>query len=195
MAQGQSYNKFISTASRLITYEDTLLLREDKLTEIVKGELRTMPPRRLSHARLTDRLAAMLRRRLDPDRFEVLTSSFGQLIQREPFTYRIPDLGVYLQNRLVDEYCISTKPELLAEVTSPANRKGRIEELIGDYEHLQAPEVWLVFPEDRRIRRLLLQSSKLADAGTHNAGPLAPQFAAEAVVDLDELWGATATPR
>lgn len=183
----------MSTASRLITYEDSLLLPEDKLTEIVKGEMRPMPPPRLSHALLIETLDRLLRRRLDSGRFAILTSSFGQLIQRDPLTYRIPDLGVYLRSNLADEHYVSATPELLVEVMSPANRKGKLDELIEDYESLAAPEVWLVYPEERSIRRLLLESGKLVNAGTYSTGSLAPQFAADATMDLNEVWAGPAT--
>lgn len=185
----------MAQTSRLITYEDSLLLPADKLSEIVKGELRTLPLPGVRHALLVERLSTMLRSGLDPDRFEVLTSSFGQLIQRDPFTYRIPDLGVYLRDSLGDDHYVSATPELLVEVMSPANRKGRIEELIEDYEHLQAPEIWLVYPEERRMRRLQLEAGRLLDSGRYSAGSLAPQCAPDAAVDLDELWAGPPTRR
>ncbi len=64
--------------------------------------------------------------------------------------------------------------------------------MIEDYQSLPAPEVWLVYPEERRVRRLLLESGKLIGAGTYGSGPLAPQFAADAAVDLNELWAGRA---
>jgi hypothetical protein len=50
----------MSTRSRLITYEDSFLLPEDKCEEIVNGELRRMPPPSLRHARFIERLASLL---------------------------------------------------------------------------------------------------------------------------------------
>lgn len=183
----------MSTASRLISYEESLLLPEDKLSEIVKGELRRMPPPKLRHALLIERLDSLLRRWIDADQFPILTSSFGQLIRREPLTYRIPDLGVYRRDKLVDEHYISVIPELLVEVISPANRKGNLAELIDDYESLTAPEVWLVKPEERRIYRLLLDHGDLVEAGIYSTGAIAPRFSPNAAVDLDELWAGAAT--
>jgi Uma2 family endonuclease len=178
----------MSTASRLITYEDSLLLPEDKLSEVVKGELRLLPPPGLSHALLIERLDWLLRRKLDPGRFAILVSSFGQLIRREPFTYRIPDLGVYFRERLTDEHYISIVPELLVEVISPANRKGSLAELVEDYEALKLPELWLVQPEERRIHRRILEDGKLLEAGVFSEGLLAPHRVSSASISLSELW-------
>ena len=122
------------------------------------------------------------------DKFIILISSFGQLISRDPFTYRTPDLGVYRQDRLLDEHYISALPELLVEVLSPANRKGNLAELIEDYEHLGAPEIWFVQREQHRIQRRLLDGSRLVERGIFTAGSLAPQSAPDAAVDLDQLW-------
>jgi Uma2 family endonuclease len=158
------------------------------LTEVVRGELRRMPPPSLRHARLIEKLAWLLRRGLDPDRFEVLVAAFGQMIRRDPFTYRIPDLGVYLRERLTDEHYISAVPELLVEVISPANRKGSFDELVRDYEDLRVPELWLVQLEERRIFRMLLQDGELAAAGIFSEGSIAPRRIADAAVPLSELW-------
>lgn len=162
----------MSTASRLITYEDSFLLPEDKSEEIVRGELRKMPPPSLRHARFIERLAALLRAHLQPDRFEVLVSAFGQLIRRDPFTYRIPDLGVYRRNELTDDHYIAAIPELLVEVISPANRKDDLEDRIRDYHELGVPEVWLVDLDQRRFV---------------SRGPTSPLMTALAR-QLDTLW-------
>jgi len=183
----------VSTASRLITYEESLLLPEDKLSEIVRGELRRTPPPRLSHALLIETLDLLLRRNLDLRVFAILVSSFGQLIRREPLTYRIPDLGVYQRNKFVDEHYISVIPELLVEVLSPANRKGNLGELIEDYQDLQAPEVWLVRPDERTVQRMLLEKGKLVDGGMYSSGAIAPRFSPDSTVDLDDLWTGAAT--
>jgi Uma2 family endonuclease len=176
----------MSTASRLITYEESFLLPEDKCEEIVKGELRKMPPPSLRHARLVERLALLLRKGLSSD-FEVLVSAFGQAIRKEPFTYRVPDLAVYLRSRLGDDHYIWAVPELLVEVISPANRKGDLGELIEDYDFLQAPEVWLVDLEKQRIARLLREGGKLREAGLF-ADSISPVRLEGVAVPLEELW-------
>jgi Uma2 family endonuclease len=178
----------VSTASRLITYEDTFLLPEDKLAEVVKGELRRMPPPSLRHARLIEKLASLLRGSPDAGRFEVLVTAFGQMIRKQPLTYRIPDLGVYLREKLTDEHYISVVPELLVEVISPASRKGSRDELIADYADLKVPELWLLQPDERKIHRMLFQSGGLVAAGIFSEGSIAPQRIPNLAIPLSELW-------
>lgn len=178
----------MSTASRLITYEDSLLLPEDKCEEIVKGELRKMPPPSLRHARLIERLGAMLRSSLDADRFEVLISAFGQVIRKEPFTYRVPDLGVYLREKLGEDHYIWAVPELLVEVISPANRKGELAELIGDYDFLGVPEVWLLDLDERSLHRLTRETGRLCENPGLSTGAISPVRWSGASIKLDELF-------
>ena len=113
--------------------------------------LRQMPLPSLRHVRLIARLATLLRAQLPSDRFEVLDSAFGQVIRREPFTYRIPDLGVYRCDQLTDDHYIWAVPELLVEVISPTNRKNDIEDRIRDYQELGVPELWLIEIDQRQV--------------------------------------------
>ena len=177
----------MSTASRLISYEDSFLLPEDKYAEIVKGELRRMPPPRLRYALLFEELALLLRCALDA-RFRVLVSAFGQLIRKVPFTYRIPDLGVYVRERLADEHYISAVPERLVEVISPANRKGNLTELIGDYDELGAPELWLIEADRQRIVRMVRENERLVESGIFSDGSISPRRVPEASIPLANLW-------
>ena len=156
----------MSTASRLITYEDSFLLPEDKREEIVRGEPRKMPPPSLRHARLIERLATLLRTQLPPEQFEILVSAFGQAIRREPFTYRVPDLGVYRRDQLTDDHYIWAVPELLVEVLSPANRKDDIEDRIRDYQELGVPELWLIEIDQRQVISRGPTSQVLATLGS-----------------------------
>jgi len=178
----------VGTASRLITYEDSFLLPEDKSAEIIRGELRRMPPPSLRHARLIEKLASLLRESTGVQPFEVLVSAFGQVIRKEPFTFRIPDLGVYRRDKLGEDHYIWAVPELLAEVISPANRKGDLNELIADYQFLGAPEVWLLDIPNRRIFRLLRENERLVEAGVFSEGSIRPRWIPETAVPLDELW-------
>lgn len=176
----------MSTASRLISYEDSFLLPEDKSAEIVKGELRRMPPPSLKQARLIERLASLLRVVID-ERFEVLVSVFGQVIRREPFTYRLPDLGVYLREKISEDHYNWAVPELLVEAISPANRKGDLAELIADYDSLGLPELWLIDVERRRVMQMVREGNGLIEAGDFSDGSVTLRRL-NAAVPLAQLW-------
>src|SRR5258708_40214969 len=118
----------MGTITKPITFEESLLLPEDKCEEIVEGVPRHMPPASYNHARAIERTRDALRDRLPRKHFEILSSNFGQLIRNSPLTYRVPDLAVYKASLKADHYVISV-PELIVEVVSPANRKGDLLEI------------------------------------------------------------------
>jgi len=177
----------MSTATRLLSYEDSLLLPEDKCEEIVKGELRKMPPPSVRHARVIAKLARISRNQLAED-LEVLDSAFGQVIRRDPFTYRVPDLGVYRAASLTDDHYVWTVPELLVEVVSPTNRKGDLMELLADYEALGVPELWLLELDNRVIGRRFLQAGQFAPEERISDGSITPTRLSSVHVSVSQLF-------
>ena len=86
----------MAISTRLITYEQSLAMPENKLEEIVDGEIRHMPPPSRVHPLLIERMAEMLREQLDGSTIRVITSPFGPGIQRNSYlSYRVPDLALY----------------------------------------------------------------------------------------------------
>ena len=75
----------MATVPRILTYEEWLRMPpvEDGTDEVVKGELRFMPPTRYPHAEIIQRLIARFIRQTD-DRVAILGSNFGLMISREP---------------------------------------------------------------------------------------------------------------
>jgi hypothetical protein len=85
----------MSTSTRLITYEDSLTMPENRFEEIVHGESRIMPPAIKKHNYLVRKLSKVLERQLDDSEYEVHSQGAGLGIERIPLTYRIPDLIVF----------------------------------------------------------------------------------------------------
>ncbi len=185
------------TPAQHITYEDSLSLPENKLEEIIRGELRSMPPPTDGHAALIEQLADVLRRQLDRKTFRVKTADFGLGITRRPYLhYRVPDLAVFRISELArgkaekderDPY-IWVLPDLLVECLSPANRKGDVIELLDDYVKIGAPEVWFFYPERRELtqyrHRNGPQEVRIVKAG------VSPLRMPSVSVELNELWEA-----
>src|SRR5436309_2176315 len=91
-------------STRLITYEDSLTMPEDRFEEIVNGEIRRLPPASDRHGYLLKRLQEILERQLRRDEYVVLPAGFGLGIQRRPvLTYRVPDLTVFRVQTLKDD--------------------------------------------------------------------------------------------
>ena len=166
----------METSVHLITYEESLLMPENRFEEILDGESRIMPPPTLRHFVFLQALFEMLVRAL-PE-FRVCTSGLGVGIRRSPFRYRIPDLTVF-DPKILNEAAYGNRedpyvwktPILIAECLSPSNRRGKVEDLVKDYQSIGVPEVWFFRPEKRIFEGY--GHSELA-----------------ARIDLDELWRA-----
>ena len=163
----------METSVHLITYDESLLMPENKLEEVLDGESRIMPPPTVRHFLFMRRLSKMLTRMLPES--EVCPAAFGLGIRRSPFRYRIPDLSVFdaktFNDHDPDDGYVWVTPFLIAECLSPANRKGKVADLVKDYQSIGVPELWLFDPEKRTF-----------EGYGHSA--LSTQ------IDVDELWRA-----
>jgi Uma2 family endonuclease len=183
---------------RLITYEDSLTMPENKLEEIVHGESRIIPPVHKRHAYLVRELSMRLQAQVDPREHYVIAGRPGLGIERVPLTYRIPNLMVFRTEALRrdraetadnDPY-IWAIPELLVECLSPANSKGPIQELLADYARIAAPEVWLLDPNLPQLTSYRYESGALKPWLTTESGQVTPLLLPNVAVGMAELWEA-----
>ena len=188
----------MGTPTKLITYEDSLAMPENRLEEIVHGESRMMPPASQRHIDLIEELADILKSQLDPREYRVTSSGAGLGIERSPLTYRIPDLMVFRQearrqdrarNAGNDPY-IWTAPDLLVECLSPSNRKGAVQELLTDYAQIAVPEVWLLDPALPQFASYRYRSGALQESQKITHGRVTPLLLPNVTVDLAALWAA-----
>jgi Uma2 family endonuclease len=186
----------MGTPTRLITYEDSLTLPENRLEEIVHGESRIMPPADQEHADLIEELFDILKSQLDSREYHVTISGRGLGIERTPLTYRIPDLMVLRQEARQrppdragrhDPY-LWTPPDLLVECLSPSNRKGSVRDLLSDYAQIAVPEVWLLDPAVPQFTSHRYENDALREWKSQGHGVAIPLLLPNVTVDLDELW-------
>lgn len=167
----------MATATRILTYEEWLALPpvEDGTDEVVKGELRFMPPTRQPHARIIRRLIRILDSQLDDQKAEVFGSNLGLMISREPLTCRSPDIVVYWTEGMVEEDGLHwSAPGLIIEVLSPSENRGRQAEKLADYASIGVPEVWLVSPQAETVEVLLLKDGEWQRLGIFMEGSIQP---------------------
>ena len=184
--------------TKLITYEDSLTMPENRLEEIVHGESRTMPPVTFYHACLIRMLSKILEAQLQPREYSLFGGDVGLGIERSPLTCRIPDLMVFRMESLrreraqaaVGDPYIWTAPDLLVECLSPSNRRGAVRELLADYQHIAVPEVWLLDPALALFVSYRYESGALREAQTVSNGRVTPVLLPEATVELADLWAA-----
>jgi Uma2 family endonuclease len=188
----------MSTSTRLINYEDSLTMPENRFEEIVHGESRIMPPVTFFHACLIRRLSKILEAQLNPSQHALFGGDVGLGIVRTPLTYRIPDLMVFETEALrrsrsrgaANDPYIWTTPELLVECLSPSNRKGSVQELLVDYARVAVPEVWLLDPQLALFTSYRYESGVLKQSLAMETGRVAPLVLPNVTVDLSELWEA-----
>ena len=174
------------TNRKLITFEQSLDLPEDKCEEVINGVSHHAPPPGVAHARAIRRIFVALESRLDPAAHEILFASFGQLISKQPLTYRNPDLAVYRSGDVGGEHYVSSTPELIVEVVSPGNRKGNLDELLRHYAAIGVPAVWFVYLDRRQVRTLALSDRRYLETACLSGGPVE---VLGATIDAGEIWG------
>ncbi len=180
----------MATTSKVLTYQDWLRLPEvEGVEEVVNGEIVKMPPNKLPHAYAVENLADLLKAKLDRRTVQVLVTTFGLVISRDPLTTRVPDIAVFIRsNMVVQDGYIHSAPELVVEVLSPANTRSERAEKLKDYESLGVPEVWVVSPEAQTVEVLLLQDGRLTTTTLLREGELKPTHFPNAAVDIAAIW-------
>lgn len=188
----------MSTPTRLITYEDSLTMPENKLEEIVHGESRIMPPSSKTHVYLIEKLADILKGQLDRRECSVLIAGAGLGIERVPLTYRMPDLLVFRTEALLEDSArtgatdpyIWSVPDLLVECLSPSNRKGSVGELLADYERIAVRAVWLLDQKSPKFISYRYESGALREWQAMDSGVVTPLLLGDVSVNLAGLWAA-----
>jgi Uma2 family endonuclease len=167
----------------------TLTRRSEVIEEIIDGVVRELPPPSPEHARLIEVLAEVLQRQLDFKKYLVRTTPFGLGISRGSKNYRVPDLAVFDRTELAEAppegKLILVRPLLIAEVLSPLDRKGSIDQLIQDYRTASVGELWLIRPEDRLVEDAAGQQV--------SAGTISALHLPGTTVDVELLWKAFAS--
>jgi Uma2 family endonuclease len=184
----------MATVPRLLTYEEWIQMPpvQDGTDEVVKGELRCMPPTRYPHADIIRRLISVISKQVNEKEVLVYGSNLGLLIRREPLTCRSPDLTVYHRDGLrIEDGLFHSAPDLIVEVLSPSENRRRKEEKLEDYATLGVPEVWLVSPQAESIEVRLLNAGRYERTAILVEGALQPTRFAGVSIAIPAIWPET----
>jgi len=162
-----------------------------KRRELVKGELREMPPASCLHGIHGGRLQAYLG-------YYVLTQKLGQIllaetgftIARAPDTVRAPDIAFVSQDRLPDpipDGYLELVPDLAVEVVSPNDTRREVREKVNDWLDAGVRLVWVVNYQKRTITeyRSRQQIRVLTEEDTLDGGDVVPGFS----LSVREVFG------
>ena len=151
--------------------------------ELIKGELRTMPPVNFEHAMITAQIALVLGNHVNPHRLGVvLAGDPGFTLERSPDTVRAPDVAFFAAARVPQPRPTRGFPELVpdlvVEVVSPSQTAAEIEEKVQMWLAIGVKLVLTVYPKTRSVTvrspnsaRVLLEQDDL------EGGELLPGFA------------------
>jgi Uma2 family endonuclease len=125
--------------------------------ELIQGVLRVMSPAGGRHGRIALRLARRLGDYVERhDLGETYAAETGFLIERDPDTVRAPDVAFVARDRLADwrDYAgyLPLAPDLVAEVVSPSDRSGELEEKVASWLAAGVCIVLVVDPQAKSIR-------------------------------------------
>ena len=84
-------------------------------------------------------------------------------------------------------------PGLIVECLSPSNRKSSVLQLLADYEKARTSEVWLIYPEQRRLAIYMRRGTALEHISDTSSGTIRPKLC-PADVNVDDLWSAFERP-
>src|SRR5215470_3397120 len=113
--------------------------------ELARSRVVMMTEGSRGHAILVRRLAAALEKRLDSNRWTVLTSDFG--VDLGPSTVRYPDVVVDVAGGGFWD-STATAPAVIAEVASPSSAKDDLGAKADEYLRLPSLSAYLVLAQD-----------------------------------------------
>ena len=138
-----------------MTAEELMQLPDDGLQhELIKGEHLTMPPPNPEHGAVMTNIAVLLHQHVRPLRLgKVITGDAGFKLESDPDTVLGPDVAFIRQQRIsgISTQYFPGAPDLVVEVLSPGDRKGKVEAKVNMWLEAGARAVWLINPKTRTV--------------------------------------------
>ena len=125
-------------------------------TELIQGQVISMPPPMPRHGQICFRIAYLIQRCLDEhDLGQILTNDSGVVTERDPDTVRGADVAYYSYQRVpkgpLKDGLLAVAPELVFEVLSPDDRWREIHVKVADYLHAGVLAVCVVDDSHRSV--------------------------------------------
>lgn len=147
----------MNPTATLMTADDLFKLPSDGMRhELVKGELRTMPPAGFEHGAIISSLHGRLFAHVSTKSLGlVLAAETGFVIERDPDTVRAPDIAFVSKERIeqvgVPKAYFPGAPDLAVEVVSPGDTMNEVDEKVELWLARGTTMVWVVNPKRKTV--------------------------------------------
>lgn len=168
----------------LLTADEFFRLPEDgQRHELVRGEVRTMPPAGGEHGLIAGVLFGHIYNHVRTNRLGyVFAAETGFRIERDPDTVRAADVAFVAAGRFPEGRPPVTfpdlAPDLVVEVVSPSDTAAAVEEKVQDWLRAGVRMVWVVYPATRSVMvyRSLSEVKVLTEDAVLEGGDVLPGF-------------------
>ena len=140
-----------------LTAEELFVLPDDGWRyELVRGELRHIPPTGMQHGQIASRLNQRLAAYVEAHNLgAVFTAEAGFRLAQHPDTVRAPDVTFIARERIPAEGVPTGywpgAPDLAVEVVSPSDRFDEVVEKVAEYLAAGTRLVWVVHPRTQTV--------------------------------------------
>ncbi len=172
----------MATTEQLVTADELLEMADDGFRyELVRGELRKMPPSGHPHSGIAGEVAIHFGAHVKANRLgKVYVAEGGFVLESDPDHVRAPDVGFVRQARV--DAAAGTQgffpgpPDIAFEVISPNDRYTEVEEKVADYLAAGTIAVVVIDPRRRtaRVYRSSTDTVELTEGDTLEVGDIVP---------------------
>jgi len=157
--------------------------------ELLQGELIELPPAKLRHNRIADRLFLRLNAALEAAHSQGAAAGLGEVCREMAYklandTHVQPDVSVTHTGQSEAEH-FGGSPAIAVEIISPSNTARQMELKTTLYFQFGAREVWRIIPEDRYILVYLPGKWHVVAESESHTTPLLPGLA----LAVEEILG------
>jgi len=146
----------VAIDTKLLTAEEFAALESDEtLTELVRGEIVTLPPPKKRHGRLVNRIGHLLASLIEDANLGSVEGGSGLIISRNPDSVLAPDVMVFAGPPIPaieeDERYDEDLPSFVIEVVSPSDLASDVQAKVALYVEAGVPLVIVVWPRTREL--------------------------------------------
>lgn len=122
--------------------------------ELVAGEIVALQPPDDLHGTIVLNLSKTVAAHLDPESPGYACFELGLIVGRNPDTVRCPPMSYFaegLRFAAMDQEVTETRPALVAEIASTADRRREMPARVAGYLAWGVPQVWVIEPSARQV--------------------------------------------